>query len=71
MLGNLKELEENFGQLDSEIEAMLSTLFKLVKECVSRNIPPSVLVKDCNLSIDEAALHKSAFELHNVIARVD
>jgi len=50
---------------------MLSTLFKLVKNCVQINIPPSSLVKECNLNIDEAALHKSAFELTGRMAEMD
>lgn len=50
---------------------MLGGLFKLVKECVARNIPPSTLVKECALNIDEAALHKGAFELSDRIAEMD
>lgn len=50
---------------------MLETLFKLVKQCVQRNIPPSTLVKECNLNIDEAALHKSAFELAGRMQEMD
>lgn len=63
LLSGVKEIEESVKFLDDDIEEMLDTLFKLVKGCVQRNIPPSTLVKECNLNIDEAALHKSAFEL--------
>lgn len=71
MLKNCKDLEGSLIELDVEIEQMLVTLFKLVKECVSRNIPPSSLVMECNLSIDEAALHNKAFELNHKFNQID
>jgi len=67
----VKEIEESVKFLDDDIEEMLETLFKLVKGCVQRNIPPSTLVKECNLNIDEAALHKSAFELSGRMQDMD
>jgi len=71
LLTGVKDIEESVKFLDDDIEEMLSTLFKLVKDCVKINLPPSTLVKECNLNIDEAALHKNAFELAGRMADMD
>eukprot|EP00801_Mesodinium_rubrum_P002619 Mrub_02619.p1 GENE.Mrub_02619~~Mrub_02619.p1 ORF type:complete len:546 (+),score=139.23 Mrub_02619:217-1638(+) len=72
--GAVESVESRYFQI-LQIEAKLSNMYdnyyQVIKDLFKIEISPSYLVKECGVTIDEAALHDKAFTITNTLHLID